>query len=413
MELYGFGPRATALAGTAEAVADDYAAVYANPANLALTTSLHAGFGADLVWNRFAIDRVKGEAAYPSRIPTDNYLGHIGVSSPLPGFLRKHGGLALALHLPLVGSTRLDSHDWRTPQLPLYDTLGDRLAVVFGVGVRVVRWLSLGISAQLLTTLSGSADIDVSFLDHRITRKQLDVTLETKLFPIIGLTLLPADGLRIGLCWRAQSEVRYGLPLNVTLEDVGRLQFAIEGVGLYMPETWAGAVSLQRGAFTWTGGAAFARWSTLPPLAPKVRVVLDDRELTADKGTPNEVLYVVNRPMAMGAVDIMQPRAGVEWRQGQALVWRAGVQYRPTPLPRADGPAAYLDAPATTAALGLGLQLADPGPAARRPLQVDFALGTTILSQRTVLKRDPEDPIGATSVHGFNLHLAVALHHDF
>jgi len=412
LELYGFGPRATALAGTSEAVADDFYAVYANPANLTLGPRLHVGFGTDVVWNRFQIDRVAGTDAYPSRLPTDNVLGHIGVSSPLPGFLRDKVGVGVAAHLPLVGSTRLDGHDYRAPQLPIYDTLGDRLAVVFGVGARPWRWLALGVSAQLLTTLQGSADIDVSILDHRITRKQLDVQLLTELFPIVGATWLPREDLRLALVWRAESQVRYGLPLDVHIEDFGRLRFTIRGVGLYLPETYALAGSWRRGSWLLTAGAALARWSGLPPLAPDVRLVLDDSDLQRQGGKPNEILYVQHEPIAMGARDIVQPRLGLEWQPRPALVWRGGVQYRPTPLPRADGPAAYLDAPALTWGLGAGLQLAGAGEV-RRPLQIDLALAGTVLARRTVTKLDPNDPVAATSVHGYNLHLALALHHDF
>ncbi len=413
MELYGFGPRIAALGNTGEAVADDYFALYANPANLALASHIHFGFGGEAIWNRFAIDRTAGTQRYPSQLPVNNQLAHVGISTPLGGFLKDKAALGVAIQLPFGNSTRLDAHDYRTPQVTLYDTLADRLVLVAGIAVRPVPWLSLGASAQLLTTLDGRADIDLSILDHRVTQKSLDVQLLTKPYGIFGVTLLPNEDFRIGLVYRMESYVRYALPLAVRLEDVGNLNFRIAGVGLWLPDTIALATSFHRGAWLFTAGAAYARWSQLPPQAPDVRLVLDDGQLKQRGNPPDQLLYVNNVPIAMAAKDIVQPRAGVEWQFSEGLVWRAGVQYRPTFLPRADGAATYLDAPATTLAVGAGLTLADPLNLSRKPLHLDATLGYTVMSRRTVQKRDAADPIGATSLSGDSIHLALALHHDF
>ena len=413
MELYGFGPRATALGNASEAISDDYFAVYANPANLALADHIHFGFGTDMVWNRFAIERDKGQDRYPSRLPADNYLANIGISTPLGGWIRNRAALAVAIHLPVGGPTRLDALDYRTPQVTMYDTLGDRLALVFGLGVRPLPWLSIGASMQLLTTLQGSADVDMSILDHRVTRKQMDVELLTKFFPILGVTVLPTNDVRVSLVYRAKSEVRYGIPLSAQVEDLGLLHFQIAGVGLFLPDTFALAASYHRGTLLGTAGIAWARWSQTPPLAPVVQLSLDDHALVQKGGTPDQLLYLTNNPIAVGARDILIPRAGLEWQASDSFVLRGGVQYRPTPLPRADGVANYLDAPATTLTLGAGIRLADPLAVVRKPLQIDAALGWTVLSRRTVEKIDPADPVGATSLSGSNLHLTLAIHHDF
>ncbi|MFZ4577542.1 MAG: OmpP1/FadL family transporter [Myxococcota bacterium] len=412
MELYGFGPRATALAGTAEAVADDFYALYANPANLAYAKHIHFGYGTDAVWNRMSVDRNDPTGDYPTRLPSHNWLGHVGVSTPLGGWAKDKAAFGLAFHMPLSGVTRLDALDHRTPQLVMYDTLGDRLTLLAGAAVRPWPWLSFGAAVQLLTTLEGQARVDLAVLDHRVTRKELQVELLTRPYPILGVTVQPREDIRLAAVWRAESEVRYRQPLAVRVEDVGELAFVLEGVGLWLPDTLAVAGSWQRGPWLVTAGAVWARWSQLPPLAPAVVLRLDDRELVSQQGKADLLVDMQNTPVPIGARDILQPRAGVEWQRG-GMVWRAGVQYRPTPLPKADGAATYLDAPATTVALGAGVQLADPLELARRPLQIDAALGWTVLSRRTVQKLDPADPAGDTSVYGDNLHLSVALHHDF
>jgi long-subunit fatty acid transport protein len=407
MELYGFGARQAALGNTSEAVVDDFWATYGNPANLSLRPHIHLGFGTNLVWNRFRIDRLG--AIPPPTLPADNVLAHLGVSSPLPGWLGDKASIGVAFHLPVGADTRLDSHDPSRPQVTLYDTLGDRLALVFGVGVRPVRWLAFGVSAQLLTTLQGSASVDLSVLDRRNTRKQMDVELLTKPYPIVGLTLLPSEGVRVGLVWRSQSLVRYQLPLSVAVQDVGQLQFTLAGTGLFLPDVWAVAASWQRGPWLATVGAAWLRWSQLPPLAAEVHLKLDDSLLRP--GKTDALLQADRTPIAVGARDIVQPRAGIEWRPNEPLVVRAGLQYRPTFLPRADGPANYLDAPAWTMSAGVGVRTDDPTRLQARPLQVDATVAYTALETRTVYKA--VDPASGTSLAGGSWHVALGLHHDF
>lgn len=413
MELYGFGPRAVAMGNSAEAATEDYYALHANPANLVLADHIHLGMGTDAVWNRFAIDRQGGQERWPTRLPQDNYLMHVGISSPLPGWLERKAAMGVAFHIPLGGPTRLDSLDHRMPQLPLYDTLGDRLALLVGVAVRPAPWLALGVSGQVLTALSGRADVGLSLLDQRVTYKALQIELATEVFPVVAATWLPTEALRVALVWRKSSHVKYALPLAVDVEQVGRLDFAVAGIGLWLPDSWTLASSWQGQRWLWTAALCVQRWSELPPLAPDVTLRLDDSQLVQPGNPPHEVLYAHNQPVAMGAKDIAIPRVGAEFRVDDRWTVRTGGQYRPTPLPKADGEANYLDAPALTWALGLGASFGDPLQVMRKPLQLDISVAWTSLLRRTVTKLDPQDPVGGTSVYGDSWHLTAAIHHDF
>ncbi len=413
LELYGFGARSVAMAGATEATEDDYFAAFTNPANLAFAKHIHFGFGADAIWNRFDIQRVAGESQYPSHLPVDNYLAHIGISTPFGGVFKDKLALGIAMHVPLGGPTRLDAHDYRQPQLPLYDTLGDRLALVASLAYRPWPWLSFGAGAQVLTALTGSADIALSVLDHRITQKSMQVELATKAYAILGITAQPRDDWRISLVYRQSSQVSYEIPLAVNMVDVGNLKFRISGIGLWLPDTIVLAAAHKFGAWNVTGGAAWLRFSAMPALAPDVSVTIDDAALKQGTATPDKIIDVRNLPVAMGAKDVLEPRLGAEWQVLEYLVLRGGVQYRPTPLPKADGVANYLDSAATTFGLGSGLVIGDPLSLTKQPLHVDLALAATVLSRRTVAKLDPGDPVQATSVSGSSWHLALTVHHDF
>jgi long-chain fatty acid transport protein len=412
LELLGFGARSAAMGNTGEAAADDYFATFSNPANLALAKQVHGGLGFDFLRHTFAIDQAGGSDRYPARLPQDNELIHVGMSTPLGGWLQDRAALGIAFHLPLTGPTRLDALDYRTPQLVLWDTLPDRLQLVLGAGVRPLDWLAFGASVQVLTALTGVADIDVSVLDHRITKKSLDVALATEAFPIAGATVTPNADWRIALVWRAASHVRYDLPLDVHLDDIGNLRFAIQGVGLWVPESWTLGAAWNRDPWSATAALAWQRWGVLPQLAPNMTLDADDADLLPPGTPPDAILHVRNRPAAMGARDIVVPRAGGEFRFGRWAL-RAGVQHRPTFLPRADGIANYLDAPATTVSFGGRARFADPLAVQSKPLDLDLTVSWTQLNRRTVWKLDPDDPVRGTSVAGGSLHVAVGVHHDF
>ncbi len=414
LELFGFGARGMALAGTSEAVARDYFATYVNPGNLTAGSGVHAGLGIDVLRSSFAIDRVAGQTRWPSSLPPDSLLAHVGVSSPIGGWFANRLAVGVVAHIPVTGPARIDAHDHRTPQLVLYDTLPDRLVVAFGAGVRVTSWLSVGASGQLLATLAGSGDFSLGLLDRRFTERHVDIDLLSEVFPILGVALHPGDRLRIGLVWRAEAMVRYGLPIHVDIEEVGPVDFEVRGLGMYTPDIWAlaGAWRFDGGVIA-TVGLAWQRWSMAPMLAPDVSFSLSDTALREEGADAAPLLEAASIPVPIGGRDIVIPRMGIEWHAGDWWTLRAGAAWRPTPLPRADGVANYLDAPALTLASGVSFIFSDPLGVARRPLQVDLGAGWTRLSRRTVVKLDPDDPVVATSVHGGALHFALTIHHDF
>lgn len=413
LHLYGAGARSISLAGSDDADARDYLATWANPANLGSTKGVHFGIGTHIIWHRFQIDRVAGESTYPTALPNGLGLGHIGVSSPIGGIFNNKLGIGIHLHIPMSGPTRIAARDHRTPQLAIYDSIENRLAVIFGFGARPLGWLSFGAGLQLLASLDGRADFALSILDRRFTQHSLHIDLFSAVSPIASIAIHPTDATRIAIIYRAESSVRFELPVVVDIEQVGTLRFRVQGEGLYTPDQVELAASHRFNA-AWTAffAATWARWSQLPPMAPKIDLDISDVLFAAD-GTDEKLIVVRNRPVPMGAKDIIVPRVGAQWRPNATVSARLGLRFRPTPLPKADGSANYLDAPAWTLATGLGFVLVDRDQKDRSPLAIDLALGWTQLQRRTVTKRDPNDPVVATSLHGHNVRFAATLHHDF
>ena len=412
LHLYGAGALSVGMAGTHEAIAENYLATWANPANLALNKRVHFGIGSHMIQARFAVDRTGGEQQYPTVLPNNMVLAHLGVSSPIGGIFKNRLGIGIHLHIPTGAPTRIAARDHRTPQVAIYDSIENRLAINMGFGAKVFDWLSVGAAFQLLASLEGRADFSLSILDRRFNRRALHIDLFSSLSPIASILLQPTEDTRVTVTWRSAASVHFKLPVRVDIEQVGKLQFEVEGIGLYTPDQLVLAASQRLGQWTVTAAATWARWSQLPPMAPRIELRIDE-SVIASGSESNQLIVVRNRPVPMAAKDIIIPRFGAQWHASELVTARAGVRFRPTPLPKADGSANYLDAPAWTFATGISFVLRDDDLPERAPLTIDIGVGVTELQRRTVRKRAANEPVTATSLSGGNTRLALTLHHDF
>ncbi len=411
-ELYGFGPRAHALAGAIEADTAGARATWDNPAMLGRLRNAGGDLGLLQLIPSHEIQQLGGQERFPAAVSGPVTLGNLAVAAPVGGVFRERLGVGLALHIPMSGPTRILSRDPRQPQVPLFEGLADRLLVGFGLGWRPIDAFSIGVTGQLLAELNGGGTFRVSTLERRFTDQQLAVDLWSRVTWTVGATYEPSERFRLGLVWRQEASVRYALPLTVSIAEIGDVRMDVRGVGLWSPMTSALA-----GMFAPTpqwrihASARWERWSALPPLGPALRIDLDDAALARSPDAKRDIAWMESVPVAMGAHDRIVPRLGVEHLLRRWLTLRGGVGYRATPLPRATGRANYLDADTLDVGLGAGFQWADPERVDVDLLGVDIALGWSHLWRRTAQKRDPFDPIGGTSLQGEELRFSIALRH--
>ncbi len=409
--LRGFGPRALALAGSTEAESVGADVVYENPAQLAGLPTLQAGLGAMVTLPAYRVEQLRGAEAFPALRPQSRVLGQLAVASPLQGVLGGRLGVGGFLHLPVDGATRVLSHEPRRPQLPLVEALDDRLLLGLGVGARLLPGLEVGVTAQLLASLQGQTTVDLSALRGEIDEQVLEVDLWSRVTFAVGVRYALRHDLRLALVVRQASEVPYHLPLRADVAELGQVHYRVSGVGMGAP--WTAALAgrwAPRERLMLLASVRYERWSAMPPLGPSVVVTADDAALAGDPSAAKALAQMASVPVAMGAKDIVQVRAGGEWQALRWLTLRAGAGIRPTPLPRATGTAKYLDGPSVTAALGAGLVLWRL-PAGAPGLLLDVGASVAHLPRRTALSRASDDPVGGTSVEGQGWTLAAGLRH--
>lgn len=409
-DIYGFGARAAAMAGAHAAAAEDYSAVYYNPAALTVHGAPHVGVGLNVVVPRVGIERDAAASpdAPPDQEPGTNVGVNLGLLFPLGGRIQNRFALGVGLFLPTIQVTRINAVDPQTPHFYRYDALPDKLVLALGAAFQIHETVSVGVGYQFLGSLTGSADVHLDLLTRRFTRKTLKVDVHADSGVTAGLLVRPLPSLRLAFSFRDELQIDYDLVTRIGIEQVGEIEADVSGTSLYTPQqfTWAVAWDPHAQA-TLTADIVWARWSRAPDPAARIELVLDTEPLGFDEIAAN------SGPVNLAAVDTVDLRVGAEWRPAEGWAVRAGYGLRPTPLPAQTGYANYVDSDTHQAGLGFGYSFPDPLAMHEAPLTVDVSGQLSWLAGRRMEKADPEDAVGSYEAGGPIWHVALTMRHDF
>lgn len=234
-DLFGFGPRSSALSGSGASVVDDYEAVYDNPANLARIKHRRLTLG-------YYYGHMDLDASDNSHINTDDANATIlGGEVPLPftGVLADRVGLGFGFYLPvgLITRAHVPAADQQT-----FIILQDRPQVVafqVAAGVHVGDWpglsLDVGGGVIALAALVGDIQIQADAAGRISARSEQQLVADYA--PILGTTLhLELGDLAIVHHW--PSSAGYDVTITNNLTDqlpVGLPVLRLHGYAQYDP----------------------------------------------------------------------------------------------------------------------------------------------------------------------------------
>lgn len=413
-DLFGFGARAIAMGGAATAVSDDHTAVFYNPANLTVRKTIH--LAADFLTTVPSLDiTLDDRETAVAPLVTDSHSGlGLGVLFPLGGKIDYRLAFGLVMYIPMDDLLRVDSVDPMVPRWYIWDGLADKLQILFGLGGEITEWLSVGIGAQSLASITGDSRVEVDPINGVFPSRDISVEIINTVAPIAGLRVGPFYGLQFGFSWRAPLQIEFELPIRLDFGDPLDVALIAKGEALFTPHTLSFGLAWDIPDTGWlvTVETRYALWSKAPD--PSLQFDLDiTGDLIAGLGVGDAFDFVVGPSAFPQLLDVWTLHMGAELWATEHLVGRLGYSFRPTPVPPQVGPTNYVDNDTHTVAAGFGISYPDPLNLDDQPLTFEFSTAYSILPEQRTEKESVADPVGAFT-HGGNIwSFALSLRHDF
>ncbi len=390
----GFSPSDMALAGAVSARNSGVVATYYNPAALSadgVATFLDEdGPGAEADPSQLLLgfmyarpslyaQRLAGGATVPLAAEASDTHGlTVGTRFDIGAMFGQPGiNLGALIYLPTRDIFRWSIHaDDKVQWLFLTDRT-QHIGIHFGLGWRILPWLSVGAGLRVLfdteTLTSGRVTQVESVVDPDTgqsgfdVRTQLgeDVAVYGSVAPNVGLLVTPLeDRLRIGLTYRGKLFVDdWGWTRIQGVPAAGDLGYVHRFAHYFEPHTVVASVAARPIEPLWLSvDVSYARWSD---------------GLTTNHDTLGSGRFG----------DTFTPALGASLALRDEVQLRAGYRYQPSPFDNFGGPTNLLDADRHVASLGAGVDLGTAEDA-----EVSFTLDWALRAAFLIEREEHKDP---------------------
>jgi long-chain fatty acid transport protein len=397
-QAFGFGGRAIAMGGAVAASSSDYAAMFYNPAGVAFAEG--PTLGAGFVYGSPDL-RINGEEQDVDPIRAFQVGGSLPLGSS------KYLGritLGLAVHIPTSTAMTLGAEDPAKPHFVLYSIDPQRTAVYLGGSVRILPSLSIGGGVSILAEAELNLNLSLlssSFITHHSpTKYNFD--------PIFGIKFKPTKSLALAAVYRESKTATLKPELKIFVGDEQILPtVTIFNQFNYEPrEAVVAAMYSFRERLVVEVDVTWMDYSNYQVSTPKYEF---------EEEVPDWVktLLSMNNFPDPEFKDIFVPRVGTEFMVNKYFTLRGGYYYQASPVPDQRGITNYVDADKHVISIGGGVKAFLPPKILERPIHIDFVFQAQILQERSVIKDDPEDPVGDYTIDGEIFLGGIFLTHVF
>ncbi len=347
-ELFGYGARGIAGAGSGVATATGHAATWYNPARLTLERRPSVALALQSAYLRLPVRVCRdGECSEIDQDPLNAPAISIGFGVPLPfgGALQDRLALGLAFVLPQTSILIADTPRPGEITFPVVENRAQTVSIMAALGARLHDRLSIGFGMIALAELRGAIDVSPndagtlgsSARDELFARYGYTFSAFSQLTPVFSL----------GLIGRTVSRADYTLPINADLGDEFPIpvpELRVEGVAQYDPAQLTLATAARFDSTHVAAELTWKRWSRFPnPI--RYTAVPADYPAQPEPGFHDTLTarLFAERSFEMGR--------GTAW-----AIPRAGFAFEQSPTPEQTGLHNHLDSHRLVAGLGLGVR---------------------------------------------------------
>jgi hypothetical protein len=401
LELFGFTPRAAAMAGAQTALGDDIGASFYNPAGLIGRTKTELGAGFAMALPSLYVDRARPNSALTTAMPDTAARGELGVAIPVGGYFSGWVAIGGAVGLPTDKILRIENLDPGRPQFLLYQSKPQRFSASVDAAFRLWHGLSLGLGLQIAQSQNGLYKFGLDVGSRQVTARETRVDAVFVPVPVVGLAW-DGGNYRLGFVWRGEQQQKTDVPTSFDIAQLGTLDIHTASSSFYWPNTFSlgasGRPALFGGKLLISGQLDLQLWSHAPSDEVQFQI-LPTGEVITNLGFSGLLGFSAPAKTA-GLQSIVVPRIGFEYPALDMLLVRAGASLKPAITPEQSGSTSYLDGLTLTMAAGVGLKLPSPGAALPEPIYVNLSAGLSWLPERDMKKAGGDDPTGDASFGG-------------
>jgi len=349
-EVFGFGSRTGALAGSAVASGFDSYAAYTNPAGLGFSVSrdrkASLGIGFIYMEPRFiSIDNVYVENQYVSdkdrigsvdTIYQPTFGQSLGASFQISE--QRHWALGVVTYLPANQAALIDTGEAYHPEYLLYRARTQRPQVEVGVGGELTPALYFGAGMHLAFSITANANVFLNSDPNKPSTMRFSSSIKPKASPYFGLLwkpLRPSQSFLLGTVIRLPATSDVSLALNSGARLFGTLaaldfNFTALSTLLYDPLTIQMGSSWEHApGWRFHGQFDYLFWNKLRSPALQIQSP-DITSCSENSGACGFAISPGKNPIA-SFQNVLIPRIAEEVNIGKTVV-RFGYSYQPSLL---------------------------------------------------------------------------------
>ncbi|MEM7589024.1 MAG: hypothetical protein AAF320_02540 [Myxococcota bacterium] len=311
---FGIGARAKAMGGAGSVLAQDFSAVYANPAGLAWCGHSQIALGYHHVASQLSVKTQQQLSKDPLQFGHYDRM-HVGLCFPAP--LRLSIGVFFESGFLQPARMRVQSQNPH-PQFVLYDSTMTQPSVMGGLALRILRSLSVGVGVGTTVSTHFDTDAAVQVFPPSLEMVDLDGKLSPSVLVVSGITYEPAEGWRLALVYRTSIFSDFDSEANVDIK-AGSFQ----GIPVRLK-------SRLKMAYAPMQVVAGALLSPLPVLHVAVELAWlqwSKHEGPFPKTVMEPALIGSQEPEKIPFQDTFVPRMGIEYTWRNMLAIRGGYAY--------------------------------------------------------------------------------------